>query len=85
MDSNKSRGNTELGASSIVVANIHAHVLRALAPQLCASVARGGWLGLSGISQAQVSTVVAAFPTMRVEASLTLSACISFCRRTRVL
>lgn len=45
----------------VVLANIAAPTLRELAPSLEARVGPGGWLGLSGISPAQVSLVAAAF------------------------
>jgi ribosomal protein L11 methyltransferase len=44
-----------------VVANIGATELVALAPAVGARVAPGGWLGLSGLSPAQVSVVAAAY------------------------
>jgi ribosomal protein L11 methyltransferase len=54
------------GAFAIVVANIGAAALTDLAADLWGRVAPGGWLGLSGLSPAQLSTVGAAFPAARV-------------------
>ena len=48
------------GVFDAVVANIEATTLVALAPELVAHVAPGGWLGVAGISPAQVSVVRAA-------------------------
>jgi len=45
----------------VIVANIHAAGLRELAPALLARMAPGGWVGLSGLSPAQVSLVAAAY------------------------
>jgi ribosomal protein L11 methyltransferase len=49
------------GAFDVVVANIGAETLVELAPDLQSRLASGGWLGLSGLSVAQVSKVSAAF------------------------
>ena len=49
------------GRFEIVVANIGADQLVALAPAIRERVAAAGWIGLSGISPAQVSRVAAAF------------------------
>ena len=51
----------ELGLFDVVVANITADVLMALAADITARVVAGGRLALSGISAAQVSTVAAAY------------------------
>ena len=51
----------ELGAFDLVVANITADVLMALAADIAARVVPGGRLALSGISAAQTSTVAAAY------------------------
>ena len=50
-----------LGTFDIVVANITADVLVALAGDIAARVASGGTLAVSGISAGQVSTVTAAY------------------------
>lgn len=52
----------------VVVANIHAPILREMGPDLTALVTPGGWLGLSGLSPAQVSRVEAALPDVEFEA-----------------
>jgi ribosomal protein L11 methyltransferase len=57
------------GAYDAIVANIGADALIALAPALWARLAPGGWLGLSGLSPAQLSIVGAAFPGARVVAT----------------
>jgi ribosomal protein L11 methyltransferase len=57
------------GLFDVVLANITADVLHALAPDLARRLAPGGWLGLSGISPAQVSRLAAAFPSMPVMAT----------------
>jgi ribosomal protein L11 methyltransferase len=49
------------GTFDAVVANIAAAALVSLAPAVAARLAPGGWLGLSGISPAQVSVVGAAY------------------------
>jgi ribosomal protein L11 methyltransferase len=54
------------GVFDVIVANIGAAVLTEFAPALQALLAPGGWLGLSGLSPAQVSKVAAAYPLMRV-------------------
>lgn len=51
----------ELGTFDIVVANITADVLTALAGDVAARVAPGGRLAISGISAGQASTVAAAY------------------------
>jgi protein-L-isoaspartate O-methyltransferase len=48
------------GCFDVVVANIGAAALISLAPALRERLAPGGWLGLSGLSPAQVSLVTAA-------------------------
>lgn len=53
----------------VIVANIGRDVLIDLAPEIERRLAPGGWLGLSGISPAQVSTVAAAFSTLRIIAT----------------
>jgi 2-polyprenyl-3-methyl-5-hydroxy-6-metoxy-1,4-benzoquinol methylase len=50
----------------VVLANIAASTLVALAPAIEARVRRGGWVGLSGISPAQESVVAAAFRRLEV-------------------
>lgn len=54
-------GAVELGLFDIIVANITADVLIALASDIAARVAPSGRLAFSGISAAQVSTVAAAY------------------------
>jgi SAM-dependent methyltransferase len=54
------------GTFDVIVANIGAPVLVDLAPVLRPRLAPLGWLGLSGLSPAQASTVAAAYPTTRV-------------------
>ena len=54
----------------VVVANIHAPALVAMAPHLRRLLAPGGWLGLSGISRAQISTLAAALTPLVVEAEM---------------
>jgi ribosomal protein L11 methylase PrmA len=49
------------GTFDVIVANIAATTLIELAPALQSRVAPGGWLGLSGLSPAQVSVVTAAY------------------------
>jgi ribosomal protein L11 methyltransferase len=49
-----------------VVANIAAATLADLAADLVARLAPGGWIGLSGISAAQVSVVAAAYRPLEV-------------------
>jgi ribosomal protein L11 methyltransferase len=53
----------------VVLANIGLPVLIEMAPDLQRCLAPGGWLGLSGISQAQVSRLSAAFSSIRVVAT----------------
>jgi ribosomal protein L11 methyltransferase len=53
----------------VVLANIEAQTLRLLGRDLMGRLAPGGWLGLSGISRAQVSRVVAALPGATLERS----------------
>jgi ribosomal protein L11 methylase PrmA len=50
-----------MGTFDVVVANIGAETLVELAADVQSRVASGGWVGLSGLSVAQVSKVVAAF------------------------
>ena len=57
----------ELGAFDLVVANITADVLMALAADIAARVVPGGRLALSGISAAQTSTVAAAYRPHGIE------------------
>jgi len=58
-------GVTEAGPYDIVLANVPAQTLKENASKIAALVAEGGCIGISGISRAQVSTVVAAFwPTL---------------------
>jgi ribosomal protein L11 methyltransferase len=49
------------GEYDVVVANILAQPLIALAPLLCARVARGGRIALSGILESQAAEVAAAY------------------------
>lgn len=60
-------GAAELGAFDMVVANISADVLIALADDIAARVAPGGRLAVSGISAAQVSSVAAAYRPCGIE------------------
>lgn len=63
---------TELtGAFDVIVANIGAATLIELGPALRPRLATGGWLGLSGLSPAQVPVVAAAYPSTRVVATPT--------------
>jgi ribosomal protein L11 methyltransferase len=57
------------GSFDVVLANLHASSLRELAPVLEVLVTPGGWLGLSGLSPAQVPLVTAAYVGMKVEVS----------------
>jgi ribosomal protein L11 methyltransferase len=57
------------GTFDVVLANIGQDVLIALAPEIERRLAPGGWLGLSGISPAQVSRVGAAYTETRVVAT----------------
>ena len=57
------------GTFDVIVANIGRDVLIDLAPDIERRLAPGGWLGLSGISPAQVSLVAAAFSALRVVAT----------------
>jgi len=50
------------GTYDVVVANIHDDVLREMAEDLVARLAPNGWLGLSGVSPAQLSRLRGAFP-----------------------
>jgi ribosomal protein L11 methyltransferase len=50
----------------VIVANIGAATLIGLAPALQLRLAPGGWLGLSGLSPAQVSQVAAAYDRVEV-------------------
>jgi len=54
------------GIFDVIVANIGWSVLIDLAPDIKRCLSPVGWLGLSGISTAQVSMVAAAFPGLRV-------------------
>jgi ribosomal protein L11 methyltransferase len=45
----------------VVLANILSNPLKVLAPGLCAHVAQGGWLVLSGILERQAQDVAAAY------------------------
>jgi ribosomal protein L11 methyltransferase len=56
------------GSFGAVVANIGAGELVSMAPAIRARLAPGGWLGLSGLSPAQVSVVVAAYAGLTVGA-----------------
>ena len=56
------------GLFDVILANIGAATLVELAPQLQSRLRPTGWLGLSGISPAQVSKVSAAYPNLRVVA-----------------
>jgi ribosomal protein L11 methyltransferase len=56
------------GVFDVIVANIAASTLIELAAALQSRLAPGGWLGLSGMSRAQVSLVVAAYHHVRVVA-----------------
>ncbi len=60
-------GDVDLGVFDLVVANITADVLMALAPDIAARVAPGGRLALGGISAAQTSTVAAAYRPHGIE------------------
>ena len=62
-------GDAELGTFDMVVANITADVLIALAGDIAARVAPGGRLALSGISAGQVSSVAAAYRPHGIEPS----------------
>jgi ribosomal protein L11 methyltransferase len=57
------------GTFDVVLANIGQDVLIALAPEIERHLAPGGWLGLSGISPAQVSRVGVAFDATRIVAT----------------
>ena len=60
---------TELtGTYDVIVANIGATTLIEVAPTLQARLAEDGWLGLSGLSPAQVSVVAATYSSTRVVA-----------------
>jgi len=50
----------------VIVANIGAATLIQLAPAIQSRLAPGGWLGLSGLSPAQVSKVAAAYREVRI-------------------
>jgi ribosomal protein L11 methyltransferase len=54
------------GEYDVVVANIGAPTLISLAPALLSLLAPGGWLGLSGMSPAQTSVVLASYPGLQV-------------------
>jgi ribosomal protein L11 methyltransferase len=53
-------------AFDVIVANIGAATLIQLAPSIQARLAPGGWLGLSGLSPAQVSKVAAAYDQVQI-------------------
>jgi ribosomal protein L11 methyltransferase len=55
-----------VGLFDVVLANIGAATLRTLGPALVRRLAPNGWLGVSGISPAQISTVAAALPGLAV-------------------
>lgn len=59
------------GTFDVVVANIGAATLTALASHVRSRVAPGGWVGLSGLSPAQLSVTAAAYRPLVVEATLT--------------
>jgi ribosomal protein L11 methyltransferase len=59
------------GVFDVIVANVGAATLIELAPALQSRLASGGWLGLSGISPAQVSVVAAAYRSTDVVATPT--------------
>ena len=59
--------DADLGTFDVVVANITADVLTALADDIAARVAPGGQLAVSGISAAQASTVAAAYGPYGIE------------------
>jgi len=59
------------GTFDVIVANIGATTLVELAPALQPRLAARGWLGLSGLSPAQVSVVAAAYCPTRVIAAPT--------------
>ena len=59
------------GSFDVIVANIGAPTLIELAPALQPRLASGGWLGLSGLSPAQVSVVTAAYRSTDVVATPT--------------
>jgi ribosomal protein L11 methyltransferase len=58
------------GRFDVVLANIGAVPLVELAPAILARVAPGGWLGLSGLSPAQLSVVTAAYRPLPVAAAV---------------
>ena len=60
-------GEPDLGTFDVVVANITADVLIALAGDIAERVAPGGRLAVSGISAAQTSTVAAAYRSYGIE------------------
>lgn len=57
------------GHFDVIVANILQETLIDLAADIEARLAPGGWLGLSGISPAQISRLSAAFPNTRMVAT----------------
>jgi ribosomal protein L11 methyltransferase len=57
------------GSFDVVVANIGQEALIALAADLERHLKPGGWLGLSGISPAQISRLAAAFSSIQIEAT----------------
>ena len=59
------------GAFDVVVANMHAAPLVDLAPALTSRMGPRAWLGLSGLSPAQLSVVAAAYRPLRVVATPT--------------
>ena len=54
------------GPYDVVVANIGASTLIELAPTIVGRLAPTGWVGLSGLSPAQVSTVAAAYRPLQI-------------------
>jgi ribosomal protein L11 methylase PrmA len=54
------------GVFDAIVANIGAAVMTDFAPALQSLLAPQGWIGLSGLSPAQVSKVAAAYPLVDV-------------------
>jgi ribosomal protein L11 methyltransferase len=57
------------GTFDVILANIHQDTLMQMAHEITQRLASGGWVGLSGISPAQVSRVAAAFPALRIVAT----------------
>lgn len=72
------------GTFDVILANIHRDILIQMASDITTRLAPGGWVGLSGISPAQVSLVAAAFPALQIVATPQLddwSAIIGVARR----